>query len=413
MKRGFWRAVVVCSALLVAPVGALQQDVPIDLRPLLAARRARCGSSPRATTRSHDAFRQLRRRQRATAAVVAAGRAGWCGAQPVDVPLSPARLARLKRFDLDWQAAVRESTRRSSRAAAKADLDGLKSTIANNLFQLDAEALTMAQATPTVPFAPKLVQLVEARIRVEDVNAQKAAATLTQVTRDRRAQTHLDAGIAGAGADALSLNRTMAFARRRSRPLRAMTDRVVQLLQRLRPGVHVVDGHAVQEVDEALQDYATFLRDKVAAANLTVARRRRVAADCARPAPKFSSVPDLNEIIALPQDEMRDIVARFMAGDAAADAAAARRRRAERPRRADAAFYTRLAGGAQVARLRQALAQRAGRLPLRSSSAPRLTSARVGKTHSAGTAAQGRTTSDLRGTPRGREGLIQRSAATT
>jgi uncharacterized protein (DUF885 family) len=30
--------------------------------------------------------------------------------------------------------------------------------------------------------------------------------------------------------------------------------------------------------------------------------------------PKFSSVPDLNEIIALPQDEMRDIVARFMAG---------------------------------------------------------------------------------------------------
>ena len=36
MKRGSWRAVVVCSALLVAPVGALQQDVPIDLRPLLA-----------------------------------------------------------------------------------------------------------------------------------------------------------------------------------------------------------------------------------------------------------------------------------------------------------------------------------------------------------------------------------------
>ena len=31
-------------------------------------------------------------------------------------------------------------------------------------------------------------------------------------------------------------------------------------------------------------------------------------------APKFSSVPDLNEIIALPQDEMRDVYARFTSG---------------------------------------------------------------------------------------------------
>ena len=64
-----------------------------------------------------------------------------------------------------------------------------------------------------------------------------------------------------------------------------------------------------KQVDEALQSYAAFLRDKVAAENLQVAatpppasrsRRRRK--------PKYADVPDLNEIIALPQDEMRDIV---------------------------------------------------------------------------------------------------------
>ena len=35
--------------------------------------------------------------------------------------------------------------------------------------------------TPALPFAPKLVALVEARIRVDDINSEKAARTLTDV----------------------------------------------------------------------------------------------------------------------------------------------------------------------------------------------------------------------------------------
>ena len=65
-----------------------------------------------------------------------------------------------------------------------------------------------------------------------------------------------------------------------------------------------------KQVDAALQDYAGFLRDKVAPADAIAApapRRRRAIAPA--PATKINEVPDLQELVALPQDEMRDVVA--------------------------------------------------------------------------------------------------------
>ena len=140
---------------------------------------------------------------------------------PPPLPLSPARIARLKRFDTNWQVAVGRIDAAKLTPPAKTDLDGLKSTIAANLARLDAETLTMAQAIATAPFAPKLVQLVEARIRVEDMNAQRAAATITDVTRE----------IARLTATPPRVNREQAVARRDRRGSAADDhDRVVHLL---------------------------------------------------------------------------------------------------------------------------------------------------------------------------------------
>ena len=128
-----------------------------------------------------------------------------------------------------------------------------------------------------------------------------------------------------------------------------------------------------KQLDTALQDYATFLREKVAAADAPVpATPASVPPVQPAPAPKYASVPDLAEIIALPQDEMRDIVDALQrgaaAGGGAADAAAAAAAPPSRPRAApaapDNAFYNAWLDGAEVARLRSPLAQRAGGLPL-------------------------------------------------
>ena len=62
-------------------------------------------------------------------------------------------------------------------------------------------------------------------------------------------------------------------------------------------------------MDEALKAYAGLLRDKVAAENLQVPATPATSEPITAAAQlKYPDVPDLNEIIALPQDEMRDIV---------------------------------------------------------------------------------------------------------
>ncbi len=249
---------------------------------------------------------------------------------PPPVPLSPARIARLKRFDTNWQAAVARIDAAKLTPAARTDLDGLKSAIADNLSRLDVETLTMAQAIVSAPFAPKLVQLVEARIRVEDMNAQRAAATITDVTRE----------IERLMATPPRVNREQAVLSATAvDQLRASTTEWFTFYNGYDPLFTWWMGMPYAKVDEALKNYAGLLRDKVAAENLTVPATP-AGSDSIAPAAqvKYADVPDLAEIIALPQDEMRDIVARF-SGNAAGGRGGGGRGGPGGPPR-DVAFYT-------------------------------------------------------------------------
>jgi hypothetical protein len=406
MKRSFWRGVVVCSALLVAPVGAVQpQDVPADLRPLLAAPQ----SEMRLVVVRYNADRSTlsgnyaggNRGGGGGRRGGGAGPAGG-GAQPMDVPVSPGRIARIKRFDMDWQTALGKIDAAKLTPVAKSDLDGLKAAISTDLVQLDADAVALSRVAPAVPFRAALVQLIESRIRVEDVNSQKAAATLTQVTKDLAAlKTRLEAGIAGgSSADALRLNKDQAaMGAQATQTIRAGLAEWFGFYNGYDPMFTWWIGMPYKKIDAALSDYATFLTDKVAAANLTVAdpAPQPIAAV---PAPKFSSVPDLAEIIALPQDEMRDITARFMAATGGGRGG----RQGGGSAAPDAKFYSdwltalktldfdKLSRNAQVDYL--TIRHRAD-----------LYLSRVGKTIPPGPPRKPDNL-ELRGTPRGREGLI-------
>src|SRR6188474_2917662 len=226
MRSGRLLQAVTVVGFVIAAVQAVTGQtpaVPQDLKPLLA----KPVSEMRLVVTRYNADRQTLNANYAgpggfnmpggrggggRGAAPAAGGPG-AGAAPGPVPVSAARLARLKRFDLDWQTATGAISTSKLTAAAQADLTALKSAITRNLIQLEADSLELAQMAPALPFAPALVSIIEARIRVDDVNSENAARTLTDV-RNQLTKTlaappvKMNAATAGRAADATATLRS-------------------------------------------------------------------------------------------------------------------------------------------------------------------------------------------------------------
>jgi hypothetical protein len=312
---------------------AVAPGVPNDLRPLLAPRR----SEMRLVTTRYTADRNLLTTNFAGSASGGGrggggrGQAGPAGpAGPAPLVISPNRIARLKRFDISWQAALDRIDTSKISAEGRAEIQELRNTIQRNTRELDTQAEALAQAVPLIPFAPDLMSLIEARIAIKDIDSEKAAGVLTKVTREiTTLQAQLTSGAMQASPDqALSA-----------------ASGVDQLKQNLGNWHAFYNGYdplftwwmevPFKKVDAALVAYATHLRNNVAPANQTSNLKTAPLRVDPAPAPRFSEVPDLNEILALPQDEMTDIVQRFRANSAAG----ARGAPDNAPAR-DAAFYT-------------------------------------------------------------------------
>jgi hypothetical protein len=306
-RRITFAAGAAAALVSIVTLTAQSERVPQDLKPLLA----KPASEMRLRVTRCNADRQLLIAYYAGAGGFnmpggrgGRGRTGGAEAAPPPkpVPLSPARLARLKRFDLDWQAALTKIPATNVSAEARADLAALNTAITTNLSQLEAENLELAQIAPALPFAPKLVALIEARIRVDDINSQEAARTLTDVKNQiaatmAAAPLKMSAATAARAADGIDTLRT------------ALTE-WFSFYNGYDPVFTWWMGMPFKQVDKSLQDYAAFVRDKVADQGTATTPASVAQVQPAAP-PKYGSVPDLAEIIALPQDEMRAIVARF------------------------------------------------------------------------------------------------------
>ncbi len=307
-------AIATTFALAIPTLQAQDSTVPSDLKPLLA----KPASEMRLIVTRYNADRQELNRdyagrggfnfpggrggggrgQAAAAAPVAPGTPTYAA------PISTARLARFKRYDLDWQAALAKLNPGKLSPAAAADLTTLKAAIDANIKQLEAENLELAQISPATPFEPKLVALIESRIRVEDPDGEKTAQTATEV------KNWINTTIAGPPEkmNATSANR----AAEATDTIRAAFGEMHSFYDGYDPMYSWWMRMPIKQIDQALQDYAKFLREKVADASVAV-KPTSVPPIQPSAAPKIASVPDLNEILALPQDEMRDIVARFNA----------------------------------------------------------------------------------------------------
>ncbi len=293
--------------------------------------------------RPGDARRQLLRRRRAAAA----GRGARQAAPAVQPePLSPGRIARLERFDLDWQAALAALDPAALSPAAR---DRARDAEGHGPVEPEAGRRRVARRSP------RSRRSFRSRRR-SSASSKRASGWRTSTRRRRparspqvtaeigRVRARLEAGLAGgAGARRAAGGQGRGRARRRPRwtrcgPASPSGSRSTTATTRCSPG----GGPAVQEGGRgARRATRQFLREKVVPADgasptAPAARRAPIAP---APAPKFASVPDLKELIALPQDEMTDIVQRFRGaggrggrgGDGAAPGAG-------RPAR-DRAFY--------------------------------------------------------------------------
>jgi uncharacterized protein (DUF885 family) len=322
---------------------AAPDTVPADLRPLLSPRR----SEMRLVTQRYTLDRAA---LEGNYAGVSGGRGGGRGgrgrrgggAAPASegsppVSMSLARLERLAQFNRAWEAALGRLDATGLSADAQAELKTLRGTVTANAARLDAERRAVAELTPVLPFVAPLVRLVEARIWIEEMDAQATAGTLSRAVEEITAtRARLQAGI-DRGPKSLTASRDQA----------ARAAAVVDLLHRdLTDWFGFYDGYDPlftwwvtlpwQHAGAALQQYAAFLRDTVAPANLAAAPAATLSADGIvqnpRAAAPGTEVPDLAALIALPQDEMTAIVDRFRAGTAG-------RGRGDAPPARGAAYY--------------------------------------------------------------------------
>lgn len=272
-----------------------------------------------------------------------AGRSGRGGDdQPPPPPPAPAvsmsvaRIERLQRFDRAWAAGLDQLNTSGLSSDAQADLKTLRATVASNLTKVDDERRVIDELTPILPFAHPLVRVIEARLWIEDMDAKAAARTITRATEAITAtRARMQSGLT-AGPDALTASREQA--------LRAAA--VVDILSRdLAEWFDFYNGYdplftwwvalPYQHMSEALRQYASVLRDTVAPAN------RPRAQSATRPVveivqnPRTSApgaeVPDLQALMALPQDELTGIVDLFRNATAAG--------RGQAPAARGAAYY--------------------------------------------------------------------------
>src|SRR5688500_9921824 len=96
---------------------------------------------------------------------------------------SPTRRARLKLFFKDWVEALDRMDASKLDDAARGERDKLKARIQAEAKRLDDEAAAQAQLLPLLPFAPVISEIEESRRRLETMDAQKTAGTLTALKK--------------------------------------------------------------------------------------------------------------------------------------------------------------------------------------------------------------------------------------
>ncbi|HKG97124.1 MAG TPA: hypothetical protein VKA97_04900, partial [Pyrinomonadaceae bacterium] len=99
------------------------------------------------------------------------------------VAVSRARRERFKKFYSDWLASLQSLDFDSMSQDGKIDYLLFKNHLEYELRQLDIQSRQINEIEPLLPFAATIIELEEARRRMDPINAAKVAATLTDLRK--------------------------------------------------------------------------------------------------------------------------------------------------------------------------------------------------------------------------------------
>ncbi len=179
------------------------------------------------------------------------------------VEISPARRARFKRFYSDWLAALAKLNFDSMSQDGKVDYLLFKTHLDHELRQMELEERSLAEIAPLAPFAQTIIDLAEARRRMEKIDPAQVAATLNELNKQIDAtRRSLESGLRG---EQGRIKRTVAN--------RAATT-INGLRNALRAWFGYYDGYdplftwwvdePYKAVDQSLAAYGAFLTERVA-----------------------------------------------------------------------------------------------------------------------------------------------------
>jgi uncharacterized protein (DUF885 family) len=180
------------------------------------------------------------------------------------VAVSRARRERFKKFYDEWLASLQSLDFESMSQDSKIDYILFKNHLEYELRQLDIQARQLSEIEPLVPFATTIIDLEEARRRMEPIDSAKIAATLNdlrkQIDERRRA---IELGLRS-GDSANTVKKTVA-------------NRAVQAINGLRSNLRnwytFYNGYdpmftwwneePYRSLDQSMTNYASFLSERV------------------------------------------------------------------------------------------------------------------------------------------------------
>ncbi|MFN7946442.1 MAG: DUF885 family protein [Blastocatellia bacterium] len=178
------------------------------------------------------------------------------------VQISQARQARMKQFYTEWLDRLAKLDFNKLSHAGQVDYLLFKNHLDHELRQLDIQTKQIAETEPLTPFAKAIIELHEARRRMEQIKPQQTAALLNDLNKQvAEARKNIEAAIK---ADPNKFKKTVANrAAMQLAGLRTTLKSWFDYYNGYDPLFSWWVSDPYKQLDQSLQNYVVFLREKV------------------------------------------------------------------------------------------------------------------------------------------------------